>query len=104
MIRRNFTLSFFGQNSAFLIAPSVDEVGHGAGGRPVATRQPAPYQKAWIMRNLASFWHRSVSGYDAKVGDPAGLLAGLAYVLLIHRTSHKNIDCFLKMGRESQLE
>ena len=33
----------------------VDKVGHGAGGRPVATRQPAPYQKAWIMRNLASF-------------------------------------------------
>ena len=46
---------FFGQNSAFLIAPSVDEVGYGAGRRPVATRQPAPYQKAWIMRNLASF-------------------------------------------------
>ena len=45
---------FFDQNSAFLTAPSVDEVGHGAGG-PVATRQPAPYQKAWIMRNLASF-------------------------------------------------
>ena len=54
MIRRNFTLSqlsvpanfelnarrLFGQNSAFLIAPTVDEVGHGAGGRPVATRQP----------------------------------------------------------------
>ena len=69
VIRRNFTLSQYQQTlnsmrGVFLVGiqlslsflPSMKSVMEPAGGRlPPGNQAPAPYQKAWTMRNSVSF-------------------------------------------------